>query len=156
MLGPPKFDPTMGDRLAGPPPLPPSVTLVPRERTQVSPGTGSSARPLRLTLGPCASLPPDLMEDPMVARLVSSADKGYVIMYTRAKTMSIPECETLPITTLPDFDIKPGKPRDKCLSIKLPRTNLDHQDLLDKRRLAIKSGGTLTVEGSYIWDLALL
>jgi len=98
MLGLPKFDPALGDRLAGPPPVPPPllysepgqalrrwdpeqqafvtnclpVTLVPRERTQDSPGAGSSSGPLRLTLGPCASLPLDLVEDPKVAHIVPS------------------------------------------------------------------------------------
>ena len=89
MVGPPKFDPAMGDRRAGPPPLlysepgqesrrwgpeqqafvlnVPIVTIFPRERTQYSPGTGSSSGPLRLSLGPCASLSPDLIEDPKVA-----------------------------------------------------------------------------------------
>ena len=92
----------------------------------------------------------------MVVRIVSSTYEGYVIMYTHTRTMSAQERETLPITALPDFDLQPGKPRYQCLSIKIPRINLDHQDLLDQRRLAIKSGGTLTDEGSYIWDLALL
>ena len=73
MPGPPKFDPTMGDRVAGPPL---TLNLVPRERTQESPGAGSSAGPLRLTLGPCASLPPNLTADPKVARIVSSTYNG--------------------------------------------------------------------------------
>ena len=62
----------------------------------------------------------------------------------------------VPITALPEFDLQLGKPSCQCLFIKRPRTNLDHQDLIDKRRLAIKSGRTLTVEGSYLWGLALL
>ena len=66
------------------------------------------------------------------------------------------ECGDLPTTALPDFDLQPGKPRNECLCIKLPRTNSDQQDLLDQRRGAIKHGGTLTVEGSYLWDIALL
>ena len=125
MLGPPKFDRAMGDRRAGPPPLPPSVTLVPRERTQDIPGTGSSSGPLRLTPGPCACLPPDLTDDPKVARIVPSTDKGHVFMYTNTRIMSIQERGNLPITAFPDFDLQPGKPSNECLSIKLPRTNLD-------------------------------
>ena len=70
--------------------------------------------------------------------------------------MSIQERGHLPSTALPDFDIQLGKPSDECLSIKLQRTNLDQEDLLDKRRVDIKQGGTLTVGGSYLWDLALL
>jgi hypothetical protein len=70
--------------------------------------------------------------------------------------MSIQELGHLPITALPDFDIQPGKPSNECISIKLPRTNLDQQDLIDQWRVAINQGETLTVEGSYLWDLALL
>ena len=40
--------------------------------------------------------------------------------------------------------------------MKIPRTNLAQQSLIDQRRLAINSGGALTVGGSYLWDLALL
>ena len=142
----------MGDRM-GPPP---TLRLVPRERTQFSLGAASSSGPVRLTLGPCASLPPDLTEDPKVARIVCSTYKGHVIMYTNTNIMPIQESGHIPITALPDFDLQPGKPSDECLSIKLPRTNLDHQDLLDQRRLAINKGETLTVEGSCLWGTALL
>ena len=90
MFGPPNFDPAMGGRRAGPPPVPtplsywepgqelrrwdpeqqawvnnfPAVTLDPRERTHYSFGRGSSCGPLRRTLGPCVPLPLDLTEDP--------------------------------------------------------------------------------------------
>ena len=69
-------------------------------------------------------------------------------MYTNTKTMSLQERGDLPTTALPDFDLQPGKPRNECLSIRLPRCNLDQQDRLDHRRGDIKHGGTLTVEGS--------
>ena len=42
------------------------------------------------------------------------------------------------------------------MSVKLPRTNIDHQDLLAQRRVAVKQAGTLTLGGAYLWDLALL
>ena len=74
MPGPPRFDPAMGDRRAGPPP---SINLVPRERTQDSPGASASTIPVRLSPGPCATLPPDVTEDPKVARLVPST---YTVM----------------------------------------------------------------------------
>ena len=106
------------------------MTLVPRERTQDSPGAGSSSGPLRLTRGPCASLPPDLVEDPKVAHTVPSTYKYYVIMYMHTRAMSTQE--RVPITALPDLALQPGKPRGQCLSIKLPRANLDHQDLHDQ------------------------
>ena len=66
MPGPPMFDPAMGDSMGGP-----SRTLrpIPRERTQYTPGASSSSAPVRLTLGPCASLSFDLTEDPKVARI---------------------------------------------------------------------------------------
>ena len=70
--------------------------------------------------------------------------------------MFLQERGHIPITALPDFDIQPGKPSDERLSIKLPRTNFDQQYLIDQRRDAVNKGGTLTVGGSYLWDLALI
>jgi len=59
MPGPPMFDPAMGGRVGGPPP---TLRLAPRERSQDTPGAGSSSGPVRVTPrlapGPCASLPP--------------------------------------------------------------------------------------------------
>ena len=101
-------------------------------------------------------LPPDLAEDPKVARIVPSTYKGYVIMYTSTNIMPIQERGHLPSTALPDLDLQPGKPSNECLPIKLPRTNLHQQDLFNQRRIATKQGGALTVQGSYLWDLALL
>ena len=43
------------------------------------------------------------------------------------------------------------------ISVKLPRTNLDIDELFAQRRVAVqKKGGTLTAGGAYLWDLALL
>ena len=42
-----------------------------------------------------------------------------------------------------------------CLS-SLPRTNLDHEDLLTHYRVALRQGGTLPAVGQYLWDLALV
>ena len=67
MLGPPRFDPVVGDRKGGPPP---TLSLVPRERTQDTLGASSSTAGLvRLTPGPgpCASLSLDLTAGPRVA-----------------------------------------------------------------------------------------
>ena len=77
-LGPPRFDPAMGDRMGGPPP---TLRIVPRERTQDSLGVGLSSSPVRLTQrlapGPCASLTPDLTDDPKAAQIVPST---YTVM----------------------------------------------------------------------------
>ena len=40
-------------------------------------------------------------------------------------------------------------------SVKLPRTNLEYEELFVHSRVAIQRGGTLTVGGAYLWDLAL-
>ena len=76
-------------------------------------------------------------------------------MYTTTRVMSIKERNNSPGTALPKLELQPGVP-DGFISVKLPRTNLDHQDPLVQRRIAGKSGGRLTVEWSYLWDLALL
>ena len=51
--------------------------------------------------------------------------------------------------------MKPGIP-DSFISVKLPRTNIDDEDIPVHRRVAIKQGGTLTLGGAYLWDIALL
>ena len=58
-------------------------------------------------------------------------------------------------TSLPDLELQPG-PLNSFISVKLPCTNIDHADILVHRRVAIKQGGTLTLGGPYLWDLALL
>ena len=73
----------MGGRSSGPLP---SIKLVPRERTQDSPGAGSSSGPARLSLGPCVTLPPDLTEDPKVAQIVPSTYTRHVVMDTNTKS----------------------------------------------------------------------
>ena len=50
-------------------------------------------------------------------------------------------------TSLPDLELQLGSPGG-FISVKLPRTNIDHQDLLVQRRVAFC--------GAYLWDLALL
>ena len=92
MPGPPRFDPALGGRRGGPPP---ALRIVPRERTQDTLGSGSNSGParptLRLSPGPCASLPLDLTDDPKVAQIVPSAYTGHVTMYTNTKVVTIKE-----------------------------------------------------------------
>ena len=144
--GPPKFDESKGDRRTDPSL---SLSLVPRERTRESLGVASSSGPVRLTPGPCATLPTGLIEDPLVARIVPSRYNGHVIMYTDNKVMTVQERNALISTSLPDLELQPGNP-DSFSSVKLPRTNIDHDDILAQRRVAIKNGGTLTLGGAYI------
>ena len=114
MRGPQQFDPSVGDRREGPRwhsaqqawvTSFPSVTLVPRERTQDSSGADSSSGLVRLTIGSGTSLPPDLTEDPTVTRIVPSTYTGHVNMYTNTKIMTVQERGNIPSTALPDFDL---------------------------------------------------
>ena len=100
-------------------------------------------------------LPTSLIEDPLVARIVPARYNGHVIMYTDNKVMTVQERNALISTSLPDLELQPGNP-DSFISVKLPRTNIDHDDILAQRCVAIKQGGTLTLGGAYLWDLALL
>ena len=77
-------------------------------------------------------------------------------MYTKTNVMSIKERNNVPSTALPACDLQLGEPSESCVSIKLPRANLDQEDILTHRRVVTKHGGTLTVSGAYLWDLALL
>ena len=78
MPSPPPFDASLGD------------ARVPRERRQDTHGTSSSSSGFaRLTLGPGASLPQDLVEDPSVARISVSSYTGYAVMYSTDRTMTI-------------------------------------------------------------------
>jgi hypothetical protein len=151
MLGPPKFDESKGDRRTD---TPLTLSLVPRERTHESLGVGSSSGPVRLTPGPCATLPTDLTEDPMVARIVSTMYNGHVITYTTNKVMTVNERNTLIGTTLPELELQLGM-IERFILVKLPRTNNDREDIMVHRRVAIKQGRTLTLGGAYLWDLAL-
>ena len=65
MPGPPKFE-SKGDRRTDPSL---QLSIVPRERTHETPGVAASSGPVRLTPGPCATLPTGLTEDPLVARI---------------------------------------------------------------------------------------
>ena len=69
--------------------------------------------------------------------------------------MTVQERNALISTSLPDLELQLGSP-NRFISVKLPRTNIDHQDLLVQRRVVVKQGGTLTLGGAYLWDLALL
>ena len=151
MLGPPKFDESKGDRRTDPSL---QLSLVPREQTHETLGVAASSGPVRLTPGPCAT-PTGLTADPLVARIVPSRYNGHVIMYTDNKVMTAQERNALISTSLPDLELQPGNP-DSSISVKLPRTSIDHDDILAQHRGAIKRGGTLTLGGAYLWDLALL
>ena len=107
MLGPPKFDESKGDRRTD---TSLTLSLVPRERTQESPGAGSSSGPVRLTPGPCATLPTGLIEDPLVARIVPTRYNGHVVMYTDNKVMTVQDRHSLISTSLPDLELQPGIP----------------------------------------------
>jgi hypothetical protein len=62
-------------------------------------------------------------------------------MYTDNNVMTVQERNALINTSLPDLELQPGSPSGN-ISVKLPRTNIDHQDLLVQRHVAIKQGGT--------------
>ena len=76
-------------------------------------------------------------------------------MYTDNNVMTVQERNALISTSLNDLELQLGSP-SSFISAKLPRTNIDHRDLLVQRRVAIKQGGTLTLGGAYLWDLALI
>ena len=116
-----KFDESKGDRRTY---IPLTLSLVPRERTHESPGVGSSSGPVRLTPGRCATLPTDLTEDPLVARIVPTRYNGHVIMYTDNKVMTAKERNALISIALHDLESQPGIP-DMFIASKLPRTNID-------------------------------
>ena len=107
MPGPPKFDESLGDRRRD---TPLALNLVLRERTHELLGAGSSFGPVQLSPCPCVSLPLDLTEDPLVARIVPSVYNGHVNMYSNTKVMSIRERSNLSSTALPDFELQPGLP----------------------------------------------
>ena len=56
----------------------------------------------------------------------------------------------------PHFELQPGNPLERCLSIHLPRTNLDKEELLKVHKVAVQCGAMLTVVYTYRWDLARL
>ena len=65
------------------------------------------------------------------------------------------ETNALISTALLDLELQPGIP-NSFISVKLPRTNIDYEYIAVHCRVAIKQGGTLTLGGAYLWDLALL
>ena len=95
---------------------------------------------LRLTLGPGASLPPDLTEDPRVAHILDPNDKGYVVMDAANQRMTLQErsdhyqVEKAPC---PHFELQLSHPSDRFLSIHLPRTNLDKEELTKAHNIAV-------------------
>ena len=51
--------------------------------------------------------------------------------------MTVQERNALISTALPDLELQPGI-LDSFVSVKLPRTNIEHEGLLVHRRVAIK------------------
>ena len=82
-------------------------------------------------------------------------------MYTHTRTMSSQERETLPINTLPDFDLQPGKPTGQRISIKLPaltwiiNTSLIHDVLLLRVEEHLQLKGHTCGTLRYFWKDAL-
>ena len=62
--------------------------------------------------------------------------------------MSIKELGVLPSTALLAYGLQTGEPENLCVSVKLPRTNLDQEVIFTHRRVAIRQGGTLPVSGA--------
>ena len=123
MPGPPQFDSPIGDggslsqcRGCG----------APREQRQDTYGTSSSsAGPLRLTLGPGASLPPDLSEEPKVAHIPASNCTGYVVMFSANRTMILQDrSDNYQVQKIPcpQIELQLGSPPERCLAIHVPRT----------------------------------
>jgi hypothetical protein len=66
---------------------------------------------------------------------------GHVIMCTTNNVMTVKERNALIGTALPDLELQLGVP-NSFISVKLPRTNIDHEYILVHRRVVIKEGGT--------------
>ena len=69
--------------------------------------------------------------------------------------MTVKERNAFTGTAFPELDLQLRVP-DRFISVKLPRTNIDSEDMLVHRRVAMRQGGALTLGGAYIWELALL
>ena len=123
--------------MPGPPPFEAS-----RERKQDTHGTASSSSDLvRLPPGPGASLPQDLAEDPSVAHTSASYYTGDVVMYSEDRTMTINDRNNLyqvKKVACPRFELQPGVPSDRCVSIHFPRTTIGKEKLLRAHRTAVK------------------
>ena len=145
MPGPPSFDSSQGD------------TVVPRERSD--PGASSTAALVRLSPGPGAAPLRTLTEEPTVAHVPESDDTGYMVMYSSGRTLTVDDRSAWPRTgrvVCPHFELQPGIPADRCLSIHLPRTDLDKQGLIQARRKATICGTMISVVQQYLWDTAEL
>ena len=126
MLGPPRFNPTPGDRVEGPTP---AVSFVPREGTQDTPGaSGSNAGPARLTPGPGASLPLDLTAEPTVAHIPVTTYTGHVVMYSSDRKITIRDrSDNIQKVSCPLFVLQHGSLPDECASAHFPRTSCDRE-----------------------------
>ena len=71
-------------------------------------------------------------------------------MYTDNNVMTVQERNALISTSLLDLELQHGI-LDSFISVKLPRTNIEHEDILVHRRVGSKQGGTLTLGGDYLW-----
>ena len=56
----------------------------------------------------------------------------------------------------PHFELQPGPPSSRCVSIHLPRANLDKEELFKAHNTDKINGGMLTVIHQYLWDMALM
>ena len=142
MPAPPTFDPALGD------------TVLPRERSD-APGPSSSSGPMHLPPGPSASPSRDPKEESTIAHIPDASASSYVIMYAPTRTMTIIGRKTWPRTrreVCPHFELQPEIPSDTCLSVHLPRTNLDKQGLIEARKKTTIRGKMLSGPQQYLWD----
>ncbi len=58
-------------------------------------------------------------------------------MYTDSNVMTAQERNALVSIALPDLELQPGI-LDSCVSVKLPRTNIDYEGILVHRRVAMQ------------------
>ena len=105
--------------------------MVPHERRYETPGTNSSSGLVRLTPGPNASLARDLAENHTVAHITVSDASGYVIVYSDDRIATMQDRSIWPRNgraVCPHFELQPGVPSDRRISVHLPRTSLDKQE----------------------------
>ena len=129
-------------------------TVVPRERSG-TPGASSFVGIAHLTLGPGASPPRDLREEPTVAHILHGDDSGHVIVYSPTRAMTIGDRSAWPRTgqvVCPQFRLQPGIPSDSCISVRSPGTNVDKQGLFKALKTATICGNMLSVIQQYLWD----
>ena len=112
---------------------------------------------MRPTLGPGASLPLDLAVDPIVAHIPNTTYTGHVVMNSSDRKMTIRDrADSIQKVRCPEFVLQLGQPPEECVSVHLPATNVDREELLTAHRTALKFGGMLTVSHPYLWDLAMM